>query len=652
MRRGEPILRIRLLGPLEVEVGGRPIVVDTRKALAIIALVSAEGRPFARDELAAMFWPDADDEAARGALRRTLSALRTAVGDQGLTIDRARVTLDPKTCWVDLLELERLAASDRASDLEAAVTLARGPFLAGFALRGSPAFDDWQAARSSRVERMAGDVLDRLAEARSLAGDAAGAIEAARRRVELDPLDEPGQRRVMALLARSGDRSGAIRQYRALVALFDRELGVAPLRETTDLYEAIREDRAEPPTDLVAESASAVALDADIAVTAPEPRPVLVGRDDDLAAILRAACGGDPDGRVVVVEGEAGIGKTRLVESVVDVLRSSGGTVLGARGYPGEAGIPYGPIAELLRAGLATPDGVDRLAVLDETARNEIGRLIDLPAELPSGASRRSAPPSRSARVRLLDAIASALTVLVAGPVVGAVWIDDLHLADDSTREFVAYLARRLDGRPLVLIGLAARGLVGRGGGDRGRLPSGCPVRSISSWSGSSGPPSWRSSAPRGRGPSRTTPISMLSWPTPRDCRSTSRSSSRAVRTPGTSIPRGVQALLRERSRRWARRLPRSCRRRRSSAVHSRPAPPATPVAGPRKRRSTPLSDSLGAASSARSKGPAGEPVRFDFSHGILRDAAYDGISLGATAPAPPSNRRRAPARTDGRRPG
>ena len=63
MRRGEPLLRIRLLGPLEVEVSGRPIVVDTRKALAIIALVAAEGRPFARDELAAMFWPDADDEA-------------------------------------------------------------------------------------------------------------------------------------------------------------------------------------------------------------------------------------------------------------------------------------------------------------------------------------------------------------------------------------------------------------------------------------------------------------------------------------------------------------------------------------------------------------------------------------------------------------
>ena len=95
MPPGAPALRIRLLGPLDVSVGGRPVVVDTRKALAIVALVAAEGRPFARDELAAMFWPDADDEAARGALRRTLSSLRTAIGPVGLLIDRARVLLDP-----------------------------------------------------------------------------------------------------------------------------------------------------------------------------------------------------------------------------------------------------------------------------------------------------------------------------------------------------------------------------------------------------------------------------------------------------------------------------------------------------------------------------------------------------------------------------
>src|SRR5712671_4903974 len=153
MPRPVASLSIRLLGPLEVVVAGRPIVVDTRKALAIVALVAAEGRPFARDELAAMFWPEADDEAARGALRRTLSALRTAVGESGLIIERSQVSLDPTTSSVDLADVERLATSSRPSDLESAAALARGPFLAGFGLRDSPAFDDWQAARTARADR-------------------------------------------------------------------------------------------------------------------------------------------------------------------------------------------------------------------------------------------------------------------------------------------------------------------------------------------------------------------------------------------------------------------------------------------------------------------------------------------------------------------
>ncbi len=245
MTRRTNALSIRLLGPLEVSVDGRPITVDTRKAMAIVALVAAEGRPFARDELAAMFWPEADDESARGALRRTLSALRAAVGGAGLIIERTRVAVDEATVDVDLRTVERLATATRPTELEAAARLIRGPFLAGFALRDSPAFDDWQAATGARVVRTIGDLLERLAAARSAGGDIDGAIDAARRRVDIDPLDELGQRRLIELLANAGDRTAAIRQYRELVALFDRELGVAPLRETTELYDSIREGRLE-----------------------------------------------------------------------------------------------------------------------------------------------------------------------------------------------------------------------------------------------------------------------------------------------------------------------------------------------------------------------------------------------------------------------
>src|SRR3954447_3253735 len=325
-------LQIRLLGPLEVIVEGRPIVVDTRKALAIVALVAAEGRPFARDELAAMFWPDADDEAARGALRRTLSSLRSALGDVGFEIGRAQVALDEGAATVDLADFERLSDSPRTADLEAAAALARGPFLAGFALRDSPAFDDWQAQRSVRVERSVAGLLDRLATARAAGGDAAGAIEAASRRVELDPLDEIGQRRLIELLALGGDRVGAIRRYRELVAVFDRELGVAPLHETTELYEAIREDRLER------DVARAQEVRADAAATDEIAIP-MVGRERELEAIRVAWRASARNGRLVLLEGEAGIGKTRLAEAFVAGVRADTGVVLSARAYPGEAAI-------------------------------------------------------------------------------------------------------------------------------------------------------------------------------------------------------------------------------------------------------------------------------------------------------------------------
>jgi DNA-binding SARP family transcriptional activator/tetratricopeptide (TPR) repeat protein len=461
MRSPTSSLRVRLLGPLEVTVAGRAVVVDTRKALAIVALLAAEGRPFAREELAAMFWPEADDDAARGALRRTLSALRAAVDDAALRIDRARVALDPGVAWVDLTDLQRLAATSRPKDLEAAAALARGPFLAGFALRDSPAFDDWQAARAVRVEQVVGDLFERLAAARLARGDLPGAVEAARHRVDLDPLDEDGQRRLIEILASTGDRGGAIEQYRSLVALFDRELGVPPLSETTALYDAIREGRIAPAATVGTQAATARStaeqlVEAATVVGTPVAAPrraaiaTLAGRTDELARLIGAWQASTTDGRLGIVEGEAGIGKTRLAEALTARATASGGTVVASRGYPGERAIPYGPIAELLRAGIALPDAPRRLAALDETVRLEIGRLVEVPAAIRVAGG--SVSDSPSARVRLLDGIVRALAALVEGRVPGVIWIDDLHLADESTREAAAYLARRLAGRPLLLL--------------------------------------------------------------------------------------------------------------------------------------------------------------------------------------------------------
>jgi len=456
-RRG---LSIRVLGPLEVRADGGAVVVDTRKALAILVLAAIEKRALARDELAAMFWPEADDESARGALRRTLSTLRAGLSDRWIHVDRARVELPAVGVWVDAWAVDELAGSNDIGALSVATNLHRGDFLAGFSLRDSPGFDDWTASRAEARRRILSDLLDRLGQGREIEGDFAGATAAAARRLELDRLDEAGHRRLMELLARAGDRSAAMRQYQLCASVLERELGVAPLEETTGLYELIRDGRlgaaralvapvrADPDGALASGSSSAP-----LAQWAHRPTDLpLVGRDRDLSRLVEAWQSSARHGRFAVLEGEAGIGKTRLAEALAGVVREVGGLVLSARSYPTEAAIPYGPIAELLRVGLAQPGAQERLAALPPDAVAQAARLLP---SIPVGAEwlPPGVPGSEpAARFRLVDGLATVITGLAIGSPPGLVWVDDLAWADTATVETVAYLVRRLEARPMLVL--------------------------------------------------------------------------------------------------------------------------------------------------------------------------------------------------------
>jgi DNA-binding SARP family transcriptional activator/tetratricopeptide (TPR) repeat protein len=437
-------LEIRVLGPFEVLVEGAPLAVDTRKALAMLALLAVEQRPFARDELAAMLWPESDDESARGALRRTLSVLRGALGGRWLIVTRATLGLDPAGTWLDLRALEAAAESSELGVLRAAAELARGAFLAGFTLRDSPEFDDWRATRASAIERLVGTALDRLRDAAEAVGELHIAIGAASRRVDLDPLDEDAHRQLILLLARSGDRAGAIRQYRACVAILERELGVAPLAETTSLYDAVRDARPIPGPGPIAPAAASGGR--------PSMLP-LVGRDGQLAALLGAVAQSVPNGRLALVTGEAGIGKTRLVEALVEAVPAPSRVIV-SRAYAAESGIAYAPVIDLLRTGLGLPGVAGRLAALDGRSLAELDRLVPLPVGLaPPVASVESiAPPGQVARARLLEAVADGLVALVGGPVPGVIVVEDVQWADDASQAALAWLARRLDGRPVALV--------------------------------------------------------------------------------------------------------------------------------------------------------------------------------------------------------
>ena len=181
---------------------GVPLAVDTRKATALLAYLAVEGGVHNRDSLAELLWPDYATDRARAALRRTLSTLRSALGGRWVTVARDSVSLDGGE--VDVDEFHQLAASAELGDLERAAALYRGPFLAGFGLRDSTVFDDWQSFRAASLARELGGVLDRLADGCAASGDAVRAVEHARRRLALDPLNETAHRRLITLYGASG----------------------------------------------------------------------------------------------------------------------------------------------------------------------------------------------------------------------------------------------------------------------------------------------------------------------------------------------------------------------------------------------------------------------------------------------------------------
>jgi len=413
-----------LLGPPRVEREGTAVAFDTRKALALLAVLALTDRPRPRDVLAELLWPEHDAEHARGALRRTLSALRNAVGAEAVEATRDRVSLVRAAGLA--IDVDRFRSAAAEGRLEEAAAVFRGDFLEGFGLRDAPGFEDWQRGEADGLRRELAAVLARLVEA---SGDLAHAL----RWLELDPLHEPAHRALIRLYAERGDRAAALAQYRECVRTLSRELGVPPLVETTRLYEAISEGTLEAP------STTPVAV-----VPAPARAP-LVGREREWQALLDAYGAIAADGRAVLLEGEAGIGKTRLAEEFVAYAREQGAAVLAGRAYEEEAALAYGPLVEALRARLREDDAW--VGAVAQRALGEASRLLgDLSATPP--------PPldGPAAQARFLDGVWETLAAAAAGPVPGILLVDDVQWADEATLGLLTYGLRRLGGRGLLVL--------------------------------------------------------------------------------------------------------------------------------------------------------------------------------------------------------
>jgi predicted ATPase/DNA-binding SARP family transcriptional activator len=356
-------LRLFLLGPPRIERDDQIVEVDTRKAIALIAYLAVTRQRHRRDALAALFWPDYEQNRAYANLRRTLWALNKA--DVGELLDISAETLGLRRTpelWVDLDRFESRLAECRthghletevcpacAEPLTEATDLYRDDFLAGFTLRDSSSFDDWQFAQTERLRRELASALDRLVRHHSAQaqGELETAIVYARRWLALDPLHEPAHRHLMLLYAWSGQWSAAFRQYRECARLLERELGVPPHEETIQLYEDIKAGRPPLPEHLQSRPAAsqerARPAPQDLqpgATTArifslPLQTTPFVGREQERAEIARLLL--NPACNLLTLVGAGGIGKTRLAIQAADEL---------AAAFPGGvAFIPLAPVS-------------------------------------------------------------------------------------------------------------------------------------------------------------------------------------------------------------------------------------------------------------------------------------------------------------------
>lgn len=448
-------IQIYLLGSPEVWHDQAPVLIPRRQNRALLYYLAAHSEPVPRERIQGLFWPDQARPTAQRNLRSALYGLRQVLGDH-LQSDEGSLSLSQSVA-VDVRQFEHelTAFVTEVAPLSRVLERYRGDFLQDVSLPDNAELEDWILATRERYRRMAVrglTLLSRLQEAQQAYRPA---LEALERALTFDPLQEDLQRHCLRLHYLAGDRAGAIRRYERLRRLLDDEMGVPPMAETQAMYDAIITDDAAFWQQFAA-APSPSGLHPPVHASTPfqpenrplDSEPPFVGRAAELARLHQHS----QQGGLVLLEGEAGIGKSRLLQEFLRQVHHTrkGVQVLAGQARELEHGLPYQPLIEALRALLKRAPAAGWLPQLQlppiwlaETTR----LLPELAAHLPAR------PPivSTADESRLWEGVHQFLRAL-ARQMPLLLTIDDLHWADSATIGLLGYLIRQLSDTDIAFV--------------------------------------------------------------------------------------------------------------------------------------------------------------------------------------------------------
>ncbi|MFN8473282.1 MAG: AAA family ATPase [Anaerolineae bacterium] len=438
-------LQICLLGGYRVDYDTSPVsALNTPRLQALLAYLCLHADlPQSRQHIAFQLWPDTPETHARNNLRQLLYQLRHALpnADDYLVIDGNAITwrsgrgqeIDVRSFSQALRDAD---AAEQAGDIKAArrcyeqaLDLYRGDLLPG-------CYDDWIQPERDKLREQYRIAHARLAQILEQERDYAEAIRIAQSLVRLDPLDENSYVLLMRLHALTRDRAAVRRIYLAAIERFSEELGVEPGEALRQGFETARGLLVAPPALSARDAASQTPVG-------------LVGRQREWRALLatwQAATHGAA--QMALIEGEAGIGKSRLAEELYTWAQGQGFAAAYTRSYAAEGRLSLAPVTNWLRSAPIRP----HLSTLSDIWLTEVSRLLpELLADMPQ-LPRPEPIGEYGQRQRFFEALAHAV---LAAPRPLLLWIDDLQWCDSETLEWLHFLLRFEPRSELLIVGTA-----------------------------------------------------------------------------------------------------------------------------------------------------------------------------------------------------